>query len=157
MTASAPLPPPPSQPPAPAPGGRAPSRWIAPVAAAVVAAGAGMGIGWLLWSGPDSAASGTGVDDAAADAAGACQAWKRVPSLDAIYDNDDKDTRMAHYERAVGAATLAQSAAQLDSRYDALGKAFQNISMRLRTYDIKGAEAEAAHEKVTTLCAELDD
>ncbi|KAF3468528.1 hypothetical protein [Streptomyces sp. Tu 3180] len=157
MTASAPLPPPPSHPPTPATGRRAPSRWIVPCVAAVVAAGAGMGIGWLLWSGPDSAASGTGVNNAAADAVGACQAWKRVPSLGSIYDNDDKDDRMAHYERAVGAATLAQSAARLDNRYDALGKAFQNVSVRLQTYDMRGAEAEAAHEKVTTLCAELDD
>ncbi|MGC9437966.1 hypothetical protein [Streptomyces sp. WG5] len=158
MTTSAPMPPPPSQPPTPAPGRRAPSRWIAPAVAAVVAAGAGIGIGWFLWSGPDSAASGTGLDNAAADAAGACQAWKRVPSLDSMYDNDDKEDRAAHYERAVGAATLAQSAARLDNRYDALGKAFQNVSVRLRSFDnVKGTEAEAAHEKVTTLCAELDD
>ncbi|MFF5157567.1 hypothetical protein ACFY3N_15130 [Streptomyces sp. NPDC000348] len=157
MTASAPLPPTPSHPPTPPAGRRAPSRWIAPVVAAVVAAGAGMGIGWLLWSGPDGAASGTGVNNAAADAAGACQAWKRVPPLDSIYNNDDKDGRLAHYERAVGAATLAQSAAQLDSRYEALGKAFQDVSARLQTFDIRDAEAKAAHEKVTTLCAGLDD
>lgn len=157
MTASVPLPPPPSQPPTPAAGRHAPSRWIAPVVAAVVAAGAGMGVGRLLWSGPDSAASGTGFNNAAADAAGACQAWQRVPSLDAIYDNNDKEGRMAQYERAVGAATLGQSAARLDSRYDALGKAFQDVSVRLRSFDVKDAEAEAAHEKVTTLCAELDD
>ncbi|MEU7468623.1 hypothetical protein AB0A94_08705 [Streptomyces sp. NPDC044984] len=157
MTAPAPLPPLPSQPPTPATGRRAPSRWIVPCVAAVVAAGAGMGIGWLLWSGPDSAASGTGVNNAAADAAGACQAWKRVPSLDSIYNNDDSDNRTAHYDRAIGAATLAQSAALLDSRYDALGKAFQNVSVRLQSFDMKGAEAKAAHEKVTTLCAELDD
>ncbi len=158
MTASAPLPPPPPHPPAHATGRRASSRWIAPVAAAVVAAGAGMGVGWLLWSGPDSAASGTGVDDAAADAAGACQAWQRVPSLDAMFsDDNDNDDRIAHFDRAAGAATLAQSAARLDSRYEALGKAFQEVSMRMRTFDVKGAEAEAAEKKVATLCAGLDD
>jgi hypothetical protein len=96
------------------------------------------------------------VNYAAADAAGACRAWQRVPSLDAIHDNDDKDDRMAHYERAAGAATPGQSAARLDSRYDALGKAFQNIWMRLQSFDVKDAEAEAAHEEVTALCAELD-
>ncbi|MEV0303037.1 hypothetical protein [Streptomyces prasinus] len=155
MTASVPLPPPPSHPPAPATGRRGPSRWIAAVAAAVVAAGAGIGIGWLLWSGPDSAASGTGVDNAAADAAGACQAWKRVPSLDAMF-SDESDDRIAHFDRATGAAALAQSAARLDSRYEALGKAFQNVSVRMRTFEVKGAEAVAAEKKVATLCAELD-
>lgn len=74
MTAPAPLPPPPSTPPVPVTGRRPPSRWLVPCVAAVVAACAGMGIGWLLWAGPDSAASGTGLDNAAADAAGACQA-----------------------------------------------------------------------------------
>ncbi|GAA2761478.1 hypothetical protein GCM10010103_05190 [Streptomyces paradoxus] len=52
--------------------------------------------------------------------------------------------------------TPGQSAARLDSRYDALGKAFQNIWMRLQSFDVKDAEAEAAHEEVTALCAELD-
>ncbi len=155
MTASAPQPPPPSHPPAPATGRRAPSRWMAAVAAAAVAACAGIGVGWLLWAGPDSAASGTGVDNAAADAAGACQAWKRVPSLDTMF-SDESDARIAHFDRAAGAATLAQSAARLDSRYEALGKAFQDVSMRMRTFDVKGAEAEAAEKKVSTLCAGLD-
>ncbi|SDC54258.1 hypothetical protein [Streptomyces prasinopilosus] len=155
MTASAPLPPPPSHPPAPATGLRAPSRWLAPCVAAVVAAGAGIGIGWLLWAGPDSAAAGTGVDNAAADAAGACQAWKRVPSLDAVF-SDDNDDRISHYDRAGGAAALAASAARLDSRYDALGKAFQNVSTRMQTFDVKGAEAVAAEKKVDALCADRD-
>ncbi|MGW5973600.1 hypothetical protein [Streptomyces sp. NPDC055186] len=123
--------------------------------AAVVAAGAGMGIGWLLWAGPDSAASGTGVNNAAADAAGACQAWKRVPSFDAMY-SDDSDDRVAHFERAVGAVALARSAARLDSRHDALSKAFQGVNRHLQTLDLKGAEAVAAQEKVSTLCAGLD-
>ncbi|MEV0690751.1 hypothetical protein [Streptomyces sp. NPDC050388] len=122
---------------------------------AVAAAGAGMGIGWLLWAGPDSAASGTGLDNAAADAAGACQAWKRVPSFDTMH-SDDSDDRVAHFDRALGAAALAQTAARLDDRYKALGEAFQDINVRLRTYKVEGAEAEAAHEKVTTLCADLD-
>ncbi|MET8115621.1 hypothetical protein [Streptomyces prasinus] len=156
MTASAPLPPPSSShPPAPATGRRGASRWIATVAAAVVATGAGIGIGWFLWSGPDSAAAGTGIDNAAADAAGACQAWKRVPSLDAMF-SDESDDRIAHFDRAVGAATLAQSAARLDSRYEDLGKAFQNVSTRMQSYDVKGAEAVAAEKKVNTLCAGLD-
>lgn len=153
MTTSAPPPPPPSTPPTPPTGRRPPSRWVAPVVATVVA-GAGMGIGWLLWSGPDSAASGTGVDNAAADAAGACQAWKRVPAFSTLYSGD-KDAS-AHFDRAVGAASLAQTAARLDDRYRALGEAFQDIHMRLRTFKVEGAEAEAAHEKVTTLCADLD-
>lgn len=148
MTASAPLPP------APVTGRRAPSRWIAPVAAAIVAAGAGMGIGWLLWSGPDSVASGTGLDNAAADAAGACQAWKRVPAFSALY-NDEKGAS-THFNRAVAAAYLARTAAELDDRYKALGEAFQDIHMHLQTYDLEGAEAEAAHKKATTLCADLD-
>lgn len=155
MTASAPLPPSPSQPSAPAPGRRVPSRWIAPVAAAVVAAGAGMGIGWLLWSGPDSAASGTGLDNAAADAAGACQAWKRVPAFSALY-NDNKDAS-THFNRAIGAAYLARTAAELDDRYKALGNTFQEVHRLLLTSQVEGAEAKAAHEKATTLCAELDD
>ncbi|MFI5569439.1 hypothetical protein ACIA6T_19250 [Streptomyces sp. NPDC051740] len=155
MTTSAPPPPSSSQPPTPATGRRAPSRWIAPVVAAVVAAGAGIGVGWLLWSGPDSAASGTGLDNAAADAAGACQAWQRVPAFSALY-NDEKDAS-SHFNRAVAAASLARTAAELDDRYKALGEAFQDIHMRLQTYDLEGAEAKAAYKKVTTLCAELDD
>ncbi|MGW4022513.1 hypothetical protein [Streptomyces sp. NPDC005009] len=123
--------------------------------AAVVAAGAGIGVGWLLWSGPDGAASGTGLDDAAADAAGACQAWERVPALDKMFGDDDKASE-AYYNRAGGAAALAHSAARLDGRYDNLDKALQNVTNRLRTFDVKGAEAVAAHEKVSTLCAELD-
>ncbi|MEV5428209.1 hypothetical protein [Streptomyces sp. NPDC052701] len=155
MTASAPVPPLPSTPPPPAVGGRAPSRWIAPLAAAVVAAGAGIGVGWLLWSGPDSAASGTGLDDAAADAAGACRAWSRVPPLSKVF-SEDRSTSGSYFDRAAGAAALARSAALLDHRYDALDKALQNVTRRLQTYDVKGAEAVAAHEKVGTLCAELD-
>ncbi|OKK13736.1 hypothetical protein [Streptomyces sp. CB02400] len=124
--------------------------------AAVVAAGAGIGVGWLLWSGPDSAASGTGLDDAAADAAGACQAWERVPALDKVFGDDDKASE-AYFNRTGGAAALAHSAARLDGRYDALDKALQNATNRMRTFDVKGAEAVAAHEKVNTLCAGLDD
>lgn len=153
MTASVPIPPPPFTPPAPVTGRRAPSRWIAPLVAAVVAAGAGIGIGWLLWAGPDNAASGTGLDNAAADAAGACQAWERVPALSKVYSDDD--TSKTYFARAGGAAALAQSAAQLDHRYDALNKAFQDITRRLQTFDVKGAGAVAAHEKVSTLCADL--
>ncbi|CAL9641535.1 hypothetical protein SUDANB176_06361 [Streptomyces sp. enrichment culture] len=155
MTASAPPPPPPSTPPAPATGRRAPSRWIAPVAAAVAAAGAGMGIGWLLWAGPDSAASGTGLDNAAADVAGACQAWKRVPAFSTLADGDEDAAH--HFNRAISAAYLAQTAAELDDRYKALNEAFQDVHGRLRTFELEGAEAEAAHEKVTALCADLDD
>ncbi|WP_149551865.1 hypothetical protein [Streptomyces marokkonensis] len=155
MTASVPPPRPPSTPPVPVPGRRAPSRWVAPVAAAVVAVGAGMGIGWLLWSGPDSAASGTGLDNAAADAAGACQAWQRVPAFSALSSgNKDAST---HFNRAIGAAYLARTAAELDDRYKGLGEAFQEVHRLLQTYEVEGAEAEAAHEKVTALCAELDD
>ncbi|MFI5567625.1 hypothetical protein ACIA6T_09735 [Streptomyces sp. NPDC051740] len=123
--------------------------------AAVVAAGAGIGVGWLLWSGPDSAASGTGLDNAAADAAGACQAWERVPALDKVFGDDDKASE-AYYNRAGGAATLAHSAARFDRRYDALDKALQDITRRLQTFDVKGAKAVAAHDKVSTLCAGLD-
>ncbi|MEU6275955.1 hypothetical protein ABZ871_26610 [Streptomyces populi] len=155
MAASASVPPLPSTPPTATTGRRAPSRWIAPLGAAVVAAGAGIGLGWLLWAGPDGAAAGTGPDDAAADAAGACQAWNRVPALSEVYSDDD-DAK-AYYTRAGGAAALAQSAAQLDRRYSALDKAFQDITRRLQTFDVKGAEAVAAHEKVSTLCAGLDD
>lgn len=155
MAASAPSPPPPSTPPTPATARRTPSRWIATVVAAVIAAGAGMGIGWLLWAGPDSAASGTGLDDAAADAAGACQAWKRVPAFSTLA-NGDRDAS-AHFNRAVGAASLAHAAAELDDRYKSLNEAFQDVHMRLRTFKVEGAEAEAAHEKVTALCADLDD
>lgn len=156
MTAPAPIPPPPSTPPVPSAGGRAPSRWTVPSVAAVVAAGAGIGVGWLLWSGPDGAASGTGLDDAAADAAGACQAWERVPAMDKVFGDDDKASE-AYFNRTGGAAALAHSAARLDGRYDALDKALQNVTNRLRTFDVKGAEAVAAHEKVNTLCAGLDD
>lgn len=70
--------------------------------------------------------------------------------------SDDSDDRVAHFDRALGAAALAQTAARLDDRYEALGEAFQDINVRLRTYKVEGAEAEAAHEKVTTLCADLD-
>ncbi|GAA3504764.1 hypothetical protein GCM10019016_118770 [Streptomyces prasinosporus] len=154
MTASAP-PPPPSTPPTPATVRRTAPRWIAPVVAAVVAAGAGVGIGWLLWAGPDSAASGTGLDDAAADAAGACQAWQRVPAFSTLTDGD-KDAAH-HFNRAISAAYLAQTAAELDDRYKALNKAFEDVHNRLRTFKLKGAEAEADHEKVTALCADLDD
>ncbi|MDN3271742.1 hypothetical protein [Streptomyces sp. MA15] len=154
MTASTPPPPPPSTPPAPPATRRPPSRWVAPVVAAVVAAGAGLGIGWLLWSGPDSAASGTGVDDAAADAAGACQAWQRVPAFSTLASGD-KDAAH-HFNRAISAAYLAQTAAELDDRYKALNEAFQDVHGHLRTFKVEGAEAEAAHEKVTTLCADLD-
>ncbi|MEW2255868.1 hypothetical protein [Streptomyces sp. NPDC047869] len=123
------------------------------MAAAVVAAGAGIGIGWLVWAGPDSAASGTGVDSAAADAAAACQAWERVPALSKVYSDDD--TSRAYFARAGGAAAPAQSAAQLDHRYEALDKAFQDITRRLQTFDVKGAGAGAAHDKVSALCADL--
>ncbi|MFD7701783.1 hypothetical protein [Streptomyces caelestis] len=154
MTAPVPIPPPPSTPPAPSTGGRAPSRWIVPSAAAVAAAAAGIGIGWLLWAGPDGAASGTGLDNAAADAAGACRAWERVPALDKVFSDDDQASE-AHFDRAGGAAALAHSAARLDRRYDALDKALQNITTRLQTFDVKGARAVAAHEKVSTLCADV--
>ncbi len=153
MTASAPIPPPPSVP--PATGGRAPFGWIALWVAVVVAAGVGVGIGWLLWAGSDNAASGSGPKNAAADAAGACQAWNRVPALSKVY-SDDEISR-AYFARVGGAAALAQSAAQLDHRYDTLDKAFQNITRRLQTFTVKGAGAVAAHDKVTTLCARLDD
>ncbi|MEV6613968.1 hypothetical protein AB0N31_08840 [Streptomyces sp. NPDC051051] len=155
MTAPAPVPPPPATPPAPAAGARAPSRWVAPLVAALVAAGAGLGIGWLLWVGPGGAASGTGLDDAAADAAGACEAWERVPALSKVFGDDDNASE-AFYNRAGGAAALAHSAAKSDSRYEALDKALQDITRRLQTFDVKGAGAVAAHEKVSTLCAGLD-
>ncbi|WP_432026314.1 hypothetical protein [Streptomyces sp. 1222.5] len=155
MTASAPIPPPPPTLPPPAAERRAPSRWIALWVAAVVAAGAGIGIGWLLWAGSDNAASGTGSDDAAADAAGACHAWNRVPALSKIYTNDK--TSRAYFARVGGAAALAQSAAQLDRSYDALDKAFQDVTRRLQTLTVKGPGAVAAHDKVTTLCARLDN
>ncbi|MER5995596.1 hypothetical protein [Streptomyces viridosporus] len=123
--------------------------------AAVVAAGAGIGIGWLLWSGPDSAASGTGLDNAAADAAGACQAWQRVPSFSAL-SSGDKDAP-THFSRAVAAAYLARTASELDDRYEALGEVFHEVHRLLQIYEVEDAETKAAHEKVTTLCAELDD
>ncbi|SEC03291.1 hypothetical protein SAMN05216532_0254 [Streptomyces sp. 2231.1] len=153
MTASAPIPPPPSTLPQPAAERRAPSRWIALWVAAVLAAVAGIGIGWLLWGGPHDAASGTGPENAAADAAGACQAWDRVPALSKIYSNDK--TSRAYFARVGGAAALAQSAAQLDHRYDALDKAFQDVTGRLQTLTVKGPEAVAAHDKATALCARL--
>ncbi|MFE9673907.1 hypothetical protein ACFYO5_07285 [Streptomyces sp. NPDC006259] len=120
--------------------------------AAVVAAGAGLGIGWLLWAGPDDAAAGTDLHSATADAAGTCRAWHRVPALSGIYSDDDKASE-AYYHRAAAAAALAHSAALLDHRHDALDKALQDITRRLQTYDVKGAGAVAAHEKVSTLCA----
>ncbi len=157
MTAATPPPSPfspPSVPPAPvaAHGGR---RWFAPAVAALVAAGAGVGLGWLLWAGPDGAASGTGLRDAAADAAGACQVWQRVPPFSAL-NGGDKDAPV-QFNRALAAAYLGRTAADLDDRYKELGQAFQEIEMRLRTYKIEGAEAEGAHEKVTSLCTGLDD
>ncbi|MFD7709257.1 hypothetical protein ACFV6E_13585 [Streptomyces sp. NPDC059785] len=156
MTAPAPVPPPPSVPPAPPAGGRAaPSRWTVVLVAAVVAAGAGLGVGRLLWGGPDSAASGSGTKNAAADAAGACEAWSRVPALDKIYSKDDS-TSEAYFNRAGGAAALAHSAAELDDRYADLDKALQNITTRLNTFDVKGGEATSAYEKVGDLCAKLD-
>ncbi|MFG2511105.1 hypothetical protein [Streptomyces sp. NPDC048584] len=124
--------------------------------AAVVAAGAGIGVGWLLWSGPDSAASGTGLDDAAADAAGACQVWERVPALDKVYGDDDKVSE-AYWNRVGGASALAHSAAVVDDRYEALDKAMLKAMRLLQTFKVKGAEAVAAHDKVSTLCAKLDD
>ncbi|MFH9858113.1 hypothetical protein [Streptomyces sp. NPDC017202] len=151
MTASAPVPPPPATPPA---GARVPSRWAAPLVAALVAAGAGLGIGWLLWAGPAGAASGTGLAGAAADAAGACEAWDRVPALREVF-SDDKASE-ASYDRAGGAAALAGSAARTDPRYDALDKALQDVMRRLQTFDVKSAEAVAAHDRVSTLCAGLD-
>lgn len=154
MTAPAPVPPPPAGPPAPSAGGRVPSRWIASSVTAVVAAGAGIGVGWLLWAGPDRGAAGTGPDGAAADAAGACEAWDRVPALSKVFSDDDASE--ASYDRAGGAAALAHSAAGADPRYEALDKALQDVTRRLQTFDVKGAGAVAAHEKVGTLCAGLD-
>ncbi|MGV9555110.1 hypothetical protein [Streptomyces sp. NPDC003522] len=154
MTDSGPIPPPPSTPPAPPAGGRTPSRWAVPSVAAVVAAGAGIGLGWLLWAGPDGAAAGTGLDDAAADAAGACQAWERVPALSKVLSDDGVSE--AYYQRVGGAAGLARSAALLDPRYDALDKALQDVMGRLQVFAVKGAEAVAAHEKVSSVCAGLD-
>ncbi len=157
MTAS-PTPPssPPSVPSVPVPGRRGSSGWMVPVVAAVVGVVAGAGIGWLLWSGPDSAASGTGVDDAAADAAGACQAWQRVPEFGALHSGGKEDTAWIHFNRALSAAYLARTAAELDDGYQDLSEALQEIEMRLKTFDIKGTEAKAAHEKVSSLCAGLD-
>ncbi|BFO16612.1 hypothetical protein SHKM778_30000 [Streptomyces sp. KM77-8] len=156
MTAPAPIPPPPSAPPVPSTEGRASARWVVPSVAAVVAAGAGIGLGWLLWSGPDSAASGTGLDDAAADAAGACQVWARVPALDKMFNKDD-NTSVPYWYRTGSAANLAHSAAELDDRYKALDKALQKVTGLVQTFEVKGAKAVAAHDKVSTLCAELDD
>ncbi|MFI0503049.1 hypothetical protein ACH3WN_09280 [Streptomyces albogriseolus] len=157
MTAATPPPSPsspPSVPPAPV-AARGGHRWVAPAVAALVAAGAGMGLGWLLWAGADSAASATGLRDAAADAAGACQAWQRVPPFSAL-KNGDKDAPV-QFNRALAAAYLGRTAADLDDRYKELGQAFREIETRLRTYEVEGAEAEAAHEKVTSLCTDLDD
>lgn len=156
MTGSAPIPPPPSAPPVPSTEGRASARWVVPSVAAVVAAGAGIGLGWLLWSGADSAASGTGLDDAAADAAGACQVWARVPALDKVVGDDDKVTE-AYWNRVGGASTLAHSAAVLDDRYEALDKAMLKATGLVQSFEVEGAKAVAAHDKVSTLCAELDD
>ena len=153
MTVPAPIPPPPATPPVPSAGGHVRSRWIVP---AVAAAAAGIGVGWLLWSGPESAASGTGLDDPAADAAGACQVWERVPALDKVYGDDEKVSE-AYWNRAGGASALAHSAAVVDDRYEALDKALLKATGLLKTARVEGAEAVAAHDVVSTLCAELDD
>ncbi|MFJ4624540.1 hypothetical protein [Streptomyces sp. NPDC088812] len=156
MTVPAPVPPPPSHPPTPAAGSRPSARWRAPLITAVVAGGAGVGLGWLLWAGGDSAAAGTGLGDARADAAGACQAFRRVPELSAVYGGSDSAFE-ARYNRVGAASALAHSAAELDDRYDDLDTAMQNIVSRLQTNDVKGAEAVAARKKVHTLCATYDD
>ncbi|WP_193458420.1 MULTISPECIES: hypothetical protein [Streptomyces albogriseolus group] len=62
-----------------------------------------------------------------------------------------------HFTHALGAAYLAPTAAELDDSCKSVGEALQEIEMRLRTYKAEGAEAEAAHQKVTRLCAGLDD
>lgn len=127
--------------------------WIPLLAGAVAVGGAGVGLGWLLWAGSDSAASGTGLADAAADAAGACQVFQLVPSLSKIMNAGSDRTCQAYDDRLNAAAALSHSAAQLDHRYDALDKALADITQRLQTNSVRGAGAVAAHKKVLALCA----
>ncbi|WP_413756997.1 hypothetical protein [Streptomyces sp. MMBL 11-3] len=116
MTVPAPAPPPPAHPPAPAADSRPASRWKVPLIAAVVACGAGIGLGWLLWAGGGGSASGTDPGDARADAVGACQAFGRVPELGEVFSESESTSR-SRYERVEAAAALAKSAAALDDRY----------------------------------------
>ncbi|WP_371667299.1 hypothetical protein OG985_06620 [Streptomyces sp. NBC_00289] len=155
MTVPASVPPPPVTPPVPAAQGRPSARWRAPLIAALVAAGAGVCLGWLIWAGGDSAAAGAGLGDARADAVGACQAFGRVPELSAVYVDSDRASQ-ARYNRAGAAAALAHSAAQLDGDYKRLDTAMQDVMRRLQTYDVKDAGAVAAHKKVRTLCSAYD-
>lgn len=156
MTAPVPAPPPPAHPPAAAPGSRPAGRWKVPLIVAVLAGGAGVGLGWLLWAGGSDSASGTDPGDARADAAGACQAYGRVPELSAVFSDTDSTSR-SRYERVEAAASLARSAATLDDRYDDLDKALQNVARHVLTFNLKGAEAKSAHEKVRSLCAPYGD
>ncbi|WP_190194280.1 hypothetical protein [Streptomyces minutiscleroticus] len=98
--------------------------------------------------------SGTGFGNAAADAAGACQAWSRVPALDKVFSKNDS-TSEVYFDRAAGAAALARSAAEPDDRYDALDKALQDVVRRLETYNLEGAEAVSAYEKAGTVCVDV--
>ncbi|WP_188114206.1 hypothetical protein, partial [Streptomyces apricus] len=104
----------------------------------------------------NSSASGTDPDDARADAVGACQAFRRVPELSEVF-SDSKSISQSRYERVEAAAALAKSAAALDDRYDDLDKALQTVAQRVVTFNVKGAEAKSAHEKVRSLCAPYGD
>ncbi|WP_221351589.1 hypothetical protein [Streptomyces beigongshangae] len=110
----------------------------------------------MLWADGGSPASSTDPDDARADAVGACQAFRRVPELSTVF-SDFKNTSQSRYERVEAAAALAQSAAALDDRYEDLDKALQNVRQHVVTYNVKGAEAKSAHEKVRSLCAPYGD
>lgn len=155
MTLPDPAPPYPTTAPRPSTGPGASSRWIPLLAGAVVIGCAGVGLGWLLWGGPDSAASGTGFKDAAADATSACQVFRRVPAVSKILD-DPKLNFEVSYSRTNAAAALAHSAAQLDHHYDPLDKALTDITNLVQTNNLKGTEAAAAQKKLDTLCAQLD-
>ncbi|MFJ9667948.1 hypothetical protein ACIRPP_25575 [Streptomyces sp. NPDC101219] len=121
---------------------------------AMVGIGAGLGMGWLLWTGPDSASPGAEPDIAAADAAGACQAYRRVPAFATLFDHSEGE-RGSHLERATAAAYLGQSAAGMDDRFKDLNDAFKVAHRHLQTLDIKDAEAREAQENVLARCAEL--
>ncbi|MFF6994559.1 hypothetical protein ACFY93_06300 [Streptomyces sp. NPDC008313] len=155
MTVPSALPPLPSGPPPPAVGDRSSARWREPLIIAVAAGGAGVGLGWLLWAGGGGAASGTGLNDARADAVGSCQVLPRTPGLDALYEGP-KDSSEAYFNRLGAASQLAHSAAVLDDRYEELDKAMREIMRRMQTFDVKDPGATATEKKARALCAEYE-